>query len=313
MDYSDGYLRSVLPPEDPPRQFVPPAVEAEIASWIEGRSYEDAALVARSTRWTYALFQELQLGQAVTDGPFRFGSHHWAELTIGLYDRQTEKEGFGLALPVTPSARPAFEPVGEVAFPRLGRSFPLAFRQARIDEHAPPHPVGATAASWAQCNQTAAWGLLTAGHAVATAQPGQGVPLASRHAGTLGRSAYPIVDAAFVTVTPGPAAPAAMNVLRFPAAGQHAVVERQAGPAQRTVVSAMNTLGNANTRAFRILFLTDTPCAPGDSGALVRTPQGAAMGIYTGSFANPTSPGGLAGLNQNFEQAVLALDVTAYG
>src|SRR5690242_10678749 len=259
MDYSDQYLRSVLPTSDPPLPFVPPQVEREIASWIEGPGYEDRALVARSTRWTYAMFQELRLGQVVVDGPFPLRFDMGAELTIGLYDPQTEHAGFGLALLAVPSRRPPFELVGEVEFPRLARRFPLAVRQARYEEHAPPHPVGATAAVWAKCNRTSAWGLLTAGHAVAGMQ---NVALASNQTGTVSRTAYPIIDAAFVLAGQGPASPALMKVLQFPAAGQQAIVELQAGPTQRNVVSAMDTLGNANTRAFRILFFTDTPCQP---------------------------------------------------
>ncbi len=308
MDYSDQYLRSVLPTFDPP-PFVPRQVEQEIASWIEGPGHEDRALVARSTRWTYAMFQELRLGQVVADTSYPLRFDQWPELTIGLYDPETEMKGFGLALPVMPSPRAAFEQIGIVKFLRLEQTFPLAVRQVRYEEHGPPHPVGATGAAWVKCNKTSAWGLLTAGHAVAGMQQ---VTLSNKQTGTVGRTAYPIVDAAFVFAGPGPATPTLMNVLQFPAAGQQAVVELQGGPTQRNVVSAMDTLGNANTRAFRILFLTDTPCKPGDSGALVRSPQGAAMGIYSGSFINPTSSGGQAGLNQNFEQAVLALDVTAY-
>jgi hypothetical protein len=312
MIYSDGYLRAMLPPTDPPPRFVPPAVEREIASWIEGSGHEDAGLVARSTRWTYAMFQELRLGQVMMDTPFRRGLGDWPDLTIGLYDPHTEKDGFGLAMLVAPSRRESFEQVGDVEFPRLERHFPLAFRAGRHDEHAPPHPANATSAAWAKCNKTSMWGLLTAGHAVAGVAPRASVALAGGLSGTMGRTSYPIVDAAFVFAGTGPAAPAPRSVLHFPAAGQNAVVELKGGGVTRTVVSAMNTLGNANTHAFRILFFTDTPCAPGDSGALVRTPRGEAMGIYSGSFANPTSAGGQAGLNQNFEQAVLALDVTAY-
>jgi len=271
-------------------------------------------LVERSTRWTYTMFHELSLGQIEFENELvwhlmRQRSEH---VTVGLYDRDTEQDGFGLAILVSRSKRPPFEQVGNIRFTRLERSFPLVLRQVAFDEHAPPHPQGATGAAWVRDNRSTDAGVLTAGHAVPGIRPGVAVPIANGASGVLIRSAYPIIDAAFVGVPGMPAGLAPMPVMRFPAAGQSAIVELRTGPVRRTVVAAVDSLGAVHIRAFRISFYTDAPCSPGDSGALVRSPQDEAMGIYSGSLAAPAAPGGIAGFSQNFEQATYALDVTAY-
>jgi hypothetical protein len=314
MQYSDGYLREVLPNESPSLEFVPPEIEAEIRFRGDGPAEEDRQLVARCARWTYAMFNELRLGQVVIEGAVGWSGLmlQMAErVGIGLYDPEVEERGFGISILVPRSKNPPFERLANVNFPRLKQSFPLVVRQAAFEEHAAgmPNPVGATSATWAKCNRTSVWGVLTAGHA-APVQPGQAVALAPAPAGVLLRSSYPVVDAAFVVVGGVPARSTLMKVLRFPAAGNKAFVECQGGPVPRTVVSVFDSRGVTATRRFMIAFFTDTPCSPGDSGSLVRSPSGEAMGIYSGSVA--IAAGGHEGFAQNFEQATFALDVTAY-
>ena len=89
MEYSDPYLAEFLPREDPPPPYVPPEVEGEISSWIEGAG-ERAGLVARSARWTYAMFREFRLGQVLVDAAFSLALDRISTLSIGLFDRRAE-------------------------------------------------------------------------------------------------------------------------------------------------------------------------------------------------------------------------------
>jgi hypothetical protein len=322
MRYSPDNLRQALPDRDPPDGAVPGEVEEEIAFWsersrVEGpAAEEDRALVARSTRWTYAMFEELGRRQA----RFSTGVPPWilgmsvedmaARALIGLLDPDAGT-GFGLTF-LQQTSRQDFGVVGQVAFPRLNAQFPVCVRQVAEDDHAPPHPAGATSAAWARCNTTSRWGVVTAGHAAGGNRPGRTVHLANGAATTLIRSARPPLDAAFIGAHAPLGNPPLLAVRRFPAAGQGVSIELQSGPVARTVVEAMNALGVVNTRAFPILMFTDQACARGDSGALVRSSTGEAVGIYLGGLRNAVTPGGVAGRVLNFEQAALALDVTAY-
>src|ERR1044072_4222956 len=216
MEYSDGYLQQVLPPEDPPLQFVPGDVEAEIQSRPREAEGEDRALVARSTRWTYAMFSELSLGQIFIETDFQWLLQRRAEyLAIGLYDRKTEQSGFGLALAAFGSKRPPFELIGYVDFPRLKRKVPLAVRQAAFEEHAPPHPTGATSTAWAVCNMGMGNGVLIAGHAVRGIPAGHKATFANGQTGVLSRTAPPSIDAAFVVVSGMPLGAKPTTILKF--------------------------------------------------------------------------------------------------
>jgi hypothetical protein len=314
VEYADGYLREFLPRDDPPAAFVPPEVEEEIAAWRERARVEDGALLARCTRWTYAMFQELRLRQIQIE--LARGSIVWTgidpRVAIGLFDPKEEEPGFGLCLLVPPSSLPLFHVMAVVAFPRLEARFVLGARQAVEEDHAPIHPRNATSAAWARCNRTSLWGILTAGHAVGGRKAGRPVPLAGGGTGSLLRSFHPPIDAAFVhTAAPSPL-PSLLAIQQFPAAGHPVSVELQSGPVGRTVFRVMDSLGVVDTRSFPVLMFTDRPCAAGDSGALVRAATGEAVGLNLGDFKNPQTPGGVAGRVLNFEQATLALDVTAH-
>lgn len=313
MDYSDAYLREFLPKENPPEGSVPAEVEEEIHRWREHAELADRELVARSTRWTYAMFAALGEGQIQrTRAAFApLGARILARsVSIGLFD-PAEKPGFGLVLDMPPWDGPAFDVFDEIRFPRLGLSFPIALRQSETTLHAPPHPANATSACWARCNKNAVWGVLTAGHALSGNRPGRPVRLAGGGTGSLLRSWYQPIDAAFVTTQNPQTMPAALPALGFPAAGQAVRLASQSGPQPRTIVRVMDSMGVLHTREFAVLLFLDQPGKPGDSGALTQMPTGEAVGIYKGAMTSPQT-GSSVGLAQNFEQAAYALDITPY-
>lgn len=316
MEYSDRYLREYLPRTDPP-QNVPQEVEEEIAFWLERSKMEDRQLVARSTRWTYAMFNEIR-GRRIR---IKIEKWHWPfttfwpdlpkEITIGLFDAENFN-GFGISIYVPPSDFGVSQHIGQIEFPDLGASFPLLIEEASEEDHFPVHPSGATSAAWARCNSTRSWGLLTAGHAVGGRSVGRPVPL-SNGSGSLARSYHPPIDAAFVHAQKPPSPhPRLLPVLSFPASGHPVTVELQAGSVNRTVFRVGDTLGVINTRSFPALMFTDYACSPGDSGALVRASSGEGIGVYLGSLKNTQSPNGMAGRVLSLEQAIHVLDITPY-
>jgi hypothetical protein len=313
MEYSDGYLREQLPTEEPPFELVPTDVSDEVAGWVERIDMEERGLIARSTRWTYAIFSEFELRQVELErgfSPWMFIGPHLSRVSVGLFDPEAER-GFGIIIDVPPWPGPSFIVVDSLLFPRLGARFPLALRQSQIELHL-HHPANATSACWAQCNSTHVWGVLTAGHAVRSNRQGRPVALKSGDYGILYRSYYQPIDAAFVRVPNPPSNPNPLSVLSFPAAGQPVTVECQAGPEKRTIFAANDNMGVTNTRNHAVMFHLDEPCNRGDSGSLVRMLTGEAAGIYAGKQETPRRPSGVCGLVQNFEQAIFALNVTPY-
>lgn len=326
MRYSMGYVRQHLPLEDPPANLVPRDVVNEISTWNDsflGREW-DRELTARATRWTYAIFQELQLGRFVlvnNSFPFWHGQL-WSLLAImqqdndrvsfGLFDKKSEASGLGIIVDVPKWAGPSFVIADYIQFPRLNdQKFPLAIRQSDIDLHI-AHPHGATSACWARCNQNNnIWGVLTAGHAVST-RPGTPVQMAAGAGASVARTYYQPVDAAFVMTAAPASAPVQLSVLSFPALSMPATVHCQGGNSARTVVEVTSNCGVTHTRKIGMRIYLDMPENQGDSGALVTVASGEAIGIYTGRLNVPGAPSGVRGHAQNFEQAVYALDVTPY-
>jgi len=331
MRYSQAYLRDFLPQADPPEGSVPGDVLDEALLQLESSTSSDRAeepvdreLVARATRWTYAVFSELGLGRFTLDRylPSFLSDRFWLDrgmslgahqaASFGLFDEETGERGLGIIISVPWRSEPWFEIVNYATFPRLGNArFPVALRQSEIELHL-GHPQGATASCWAKCNLTSQWGFLTAGHAISGNRPGRSVPLAGGGSGTLIRSYYQPVDAAFVQGAPPAPAPSRLPVLSFPAVGVPVDIQCQTGALRRTVVEVTNNMGVLHTRGIGIYVYLDQPASPGDSGALVRTATGEAVAIYSGQMAAPASPAGLCGVAQNFEQAIFALGVTPY-
>lgn len=315
MDYSEAYLDEVLPRGWPPDALVPGPVKAEVDAWVERAGRPDGLLIARSARWTYAMFSEIGAGLVRLDGPTRLwsGGALAQRAAVGLLDPQVEAPGFAVILTALAGTGPDFEIIGEIAFPRLDAvSVPLAVRRYEIEMHA-PHPTVATSACWARCNAHGTWGVLTAGHAVAGLAPGASVPFGGGGAGTLLRSAFQPVDAAFVQLAAAPVACAPLATLGFPTAGHPVDVHTQRGAVGRTVVDVMNTFGVVRTRQIGIHFSIDTAFTGGDSGALVRVASGGeAVGLYRSLMRTPSARHPVVGLVQNFEQATYALDVRAY-
>jgi len=238
----------------------------------------------------------------------------WGALTAHPSDCSTlrAKLGLGIILDVPNWPGPPFLIVDYVRFPRLNNAvFPVAIRQSDSDLHL-GHPANATGTCWAQCKDSALWGMITAGHVVKSNRPGRIVPMATGNSGALVRCYFQPVDAAFVQTDPPDLSLTGLPVLSFPSVGMPVEVECQSRSVSRTIVEVANNCGVLHTRAIGVLVYLDNPLNPGDSGALVRVHTGEAVGIYTGALQVPGAPSGQRGLAQNFEQAVFALNVTPY-
>lgn len=323
MEYSDAYLREYLPRANPPMELVPGDVIDEVKRRGDFIG-EDRGLIARSTFWTYAIFSELGLGRYRSE---RFYERFWRDtpwfmlagpnfnmkqISFGLFDQDREEAGIGFTIDAPQWDGPEFTIIDRLSFPLLGGvTFPLAIRQTEIEHHV-ANPCGATSACWAQCRTTSLWGVVTAGHAINGNRPGRAVPMASGNTASLGRSYFQPVDAAFV-LTPAPDhKPTPLSVLSFASMGLPVTVDCQSGSVPRTVVDVQNNCGVLNTREVGVTLCIDQPASKGDSGALIRVANGDAVGLYRGSMKSPNSPTGFRGLAQNFEQAILALDVLPY-
>ena len=120
----------------------------------------------------------------------------------------------------------------------------------------------------ARANTSAAWGVITAGHAVAGHRAGTPVPLANGSRGALLKSYHPPIDAAFVGLAAGAVPPPGLTALAlrsFPAAGQALDVHARSGAVPRTVVSVSDTRGVINTRYMPIIVFLDLPLQPGET------------------------------------------------
>jgi hypothetical protein len=185
--------------------------------------------------------------------------------------------------------------------------------------HAPAQPANANSACWARdIASPSTWGFLTSGHAVSGVAQGAAVPLVGGHSGTLEISRHPPVDAAFVSTAaptrPKPQSLRAFSTVNFPAAGLPVEVVTATRVEQRHAVAVQNSMGVFNTWYFGIQVFFDQPCAPGDSGSLVRTAGGEAVALYSGDLRGATynNPNQTLGLGQHFQQALNALGVSAW-
>ena len=234
MEYSDDYLQSVMPAEDPPSEAIPAAVMEELGrlDFYEEYGFPSGVLVRRSTMWTYAVFEQRRLGNYVWEQlgfpAYPFHRDDMSELSVqfGLFDPEFEGRGYGLIFAMAASEifpRPFL--IGRVGFPNLKRSFPVMARMMFTTLHAPARPANANSACWARDNAAPhSWGFITSGHAVSGVPLGGATPLAGGHTGALMVSRHPPIDAAFVaaaapkrTKKMGPLTP--FSTINFPAAG----------------------------------------------------------------------------------------------
>ena len=324
MDYSDDYVREYLPRQDPPPEAVPVDAQDEIIRRLDFMGGPEG-LTARATRWTYAIFAELEARRVRFDEPrnpswiwdfrpvFGLGGTVIDRVSFGLFDREHERDGLGLIVDVPPFPGPNVLDLGYVTFPYLANArFPIALRQSELELHL-DHPMHGTSACFAQCKRDQnLWGVLTSGHVVGSRRRGRAVPFASGGSGSLVRSGYQPVDAAFVEVAAKPATPTPLPVLSFPAVSMSATVHCRTGSMSRTIVEVTSNCGVVHTRSIGMLIYLDNPEQPGDSGALVTVAGGEAVGIYKGGLHVGGPSGGARGMAQNFEQAIYTLGVTPY-
>jgi hypothetical protein len=330
MEYSDDYLQSVMPAEDPPSEAIPAAVTEELGrlEFYEEYGFPSGALVRRSTMWTYAVFEQRRLGNYVWEQSDSDSYQHLRDdfkdpsVQFGLFDPKFEEHGYGLIFPMAASKMyPAPFRIGRVWFPNLKRSFPVMARMMFTTLHAPARPANANSACWARDNAAPHWwGFITSGHAVSGVPLGGATPLAGGHTGALMASRHPPIDAAFVaTVAPkrgkktSPLTP--FSTINFPAAGLPVEIVTSGGAQNRNAVAVTNSMGVINTSYYGIQVFLDNPCAQGDSGSLVRTPAGEAVALYSGAQSGSTyqgQTGQTLGLSQHFEQALFALGVSAW-
>ena|SRR5579872_7452730 len=331
MRYSDEYLREVVPSIDPPSGEVPPAVVAELDRLRDELPSSDgpAEIYRRSVRWTYSVIEQFRLGNYIWQQfsyPWQllfFGgeSSRLQPIQFGLFDPEYETPGFGVIIASPPSEfQPGPGRIGTIRFPRLDRTFDVMARMMLTTLHAPAQPANANSACWACDNAShPTWGFLTSGHVVSGLAPRAAVPLAGGHSGTLEISMHPPVDAAFVS-TPAPKRSklqplGPFSTVNFPAAGLPVEVVTAAQVEQRHAVAVQNSMGVFNTWYFGIQVFFDQPCAPGDSGSLVRTVAGDAVALYSGELRGATYnnlTNQTLGLGQHFQQALNALGVSAW-
>jgi hypothetical protein len=317
MFFTLEYLRSILPPP-PPEEYVPTAVREAISLGAIASQQDDPELINLSARWTYAIFNELREGQAQFSiktpppSPFRF-SRTFGNLSVGALDQEFETAAFGLAVQGLAEKSSV---IGEVHFPRLNRTFPLALRALVEDPHAPPSSTNASSACWAEDRkQRGVWGFVTCRHALTNLTAGNPVPLKGGGSGQVGRKAPPTVDAAFVIVGAPPTGVSPLQTTTFATSGQRVDIHTGQGAAQRSVVSITDTLGVINDPYHPIKVYLDQPCQPGDSGSLVALPSATGIGVYCGSLSGATVGGQTnqtVGFAQHLEQAVQILDLDPY-
>jgi hypothetical protein len=331
MRYSDEYLREVVPPIDPRPGEVPPAVVAELNRLSEGLRSSDgpAEIYRRSVRWTYAVFEQHRLGNYIWEQfydllpsqPFGGEARLLPPIQFGLFDPDYEESGFGVIIACPPTqflTRPGR--IGTIRFPHLERTFVVMARMMLTTLHAPAQPANANSACWARdIASPSTWGFLTSGHAVSGVAPGAAVPLAGGHYGTLEVSRHPPVDAAFVStaapIHPKPQSLRAFSTVNFPAAGLPVEVATASRVEHRHAVGVQDSMGVFNTWYFGIQVFFDHPCAPGDSGSLVRTAAGEGVALYSGDLRGATHnnlTNQTLGLGQHFQQALNALGVSAW-
>ena len=203
MQYSDDYFLSVLPELNPPLEDVPRAVMTELESLAADDRIDFGLAINRqcSVLWTYAVFEQLRLGNfeydiSTSKIPDASGLL-WRDINtvaFGLFDPEFEGEGFGLAILSNspPHADPQDKHRGLIHFRRLNRSFPVIVRHMETELHGLHVPSLGSSACWVRSNHNPAhWGFLTSGHVVAGIGAGQGVPLASGTNGTMQNSKHP--------------------------------------------------------------------------------------------------------------------------
>ena len=330
MEYSDDYLQSVLPPVDPPSEAIPAAVMEELVrlGFYEEYDRPSGDLVRRSTMWTYAVFEQLRLGNCVweqTESDFQLHLRHDLDdpsVQFGLFDPSFEEHGYGVIVPMTASkSYPAAFRLGRLWFPNLKQSFPVMARMMFTTLHAPARPANANSACWVRDNASpSSWGFITSGHAVSGVALGGATLLAGGHTGALRACRHPPVDAAFVA-TAAPKRPRKMqqltpfSTINFPAAGLPVEIITSGGTQHRHAVAVTNSMGVFNNTYYGIQVFLNNPCVQGDSGSLVRTPTGEAVALYSGAQFGSTYNGltnQTLGLAQHFEQALYALGVSAW-
>jgi hypothetical protein len=331
MRYSDGYLRDVVPPTDPPSGEVPLAVVAELERLADDLSSSDGPTETyrRSARWTYAVIEQYRLGNYIWEQfhdlfPWQlFGGEArlLPPIQFGLFDPDYEVPGFGVIVATPPSQfQTGPGRIGTIRFPRLERTFVLITRMMLTTLHAPAQPANANSACWARDNASPSiWGFLTSGHAVSGLAQGAAVPLAGGHSGTLEICRHPPVDAAFVSTAapkrPKPQPLRALSTINFPAAGLPVEVVTATRVKQRHAVTVQQSMGVFNTSYYGIQVFFDQPCLPGDSGSLVRAPAGDGVALYSGEQGGCTYNGltnQTLGLGQHFGQALYALGTSAW-
>lgn len=321
MRFEPEFLAEVLPSRDPPDP-----VTADLLPVLYGRDRDAGSedQMRRSRLWTYAILAELGAGRVVPNpaevrlqtllprsGVLASG---WLseQISVGFLDPDYEAFAFGLVI-ASPFATRS-QVVGEIQFPRLDASFPLAVRAVAADPHAVPRILGiAAGACWAIDNQGPTVGFMTCRHAVAHRMVGMTVPLVGGGATRVERKAPPTIDAAFLSATPPMAGLTPLRLFRSPTAGDATTIATPAAIEYRSVVGVTGALGMLHQPLMPVLILLDRACQAGDSGSLVSMTSGEGVGIYAGEFAGATvngQAGQTVGYAQHLEQAALFLDVT---
>lgn len=89
--------------------------------------------------------------------------------------------------------------------------------------------------------------------------------MAAGGTGSLVRSGYQPIDAAFIELEGAPSAPSLLSVLYFPSLSMPATIHCQSGSVTRTIVEVTSNCGVVHTRSVGMLVYFDKPESPGDS------------------------------------------------
>ncbi len=320
MEFNSRDLDDALPANLPPLARVPFVVQAEVGTrrlFLDGENIERRQ---RSAFWTYAVQSELSAGQEEVDFEER-GQALWMAMkpsvVVGLVPSPDNgRIVFGLVLVVPRQIWPKNESIqrlGTIRFSRLEAEFPGFLIHGAVELHNTYfHPDGGTSTCSARCNKTGQYGILTAGHCVPNSPVGHISFNGGQHISRAYRARHPPIDAAFV-VTPHWSSGSAISSIDYPTAGDLVTVSSRSGAEHRVVAGVQQSMGAIATSAFGIQVFLDRACSRGDSGALVATNDGSAVGIYSGELAVGSTTGRFNyGMAQHFGQAKAVLDIETF-
>lgn len=308
-----------VPEQRPDERLVPDHVIDTFQQIAE----ETSDIAARALEWCAAMqtvFEENRFWRAFPG--FRFVSY-------GFVDTDWHEPRFGIIV-YTAGARRGGDELFEAELP-VGEqhSFPVVVRKgwrylgsSAVGSGTAPNPYGGTTTAWAGKRRTAEdaardWMLLTAAHIASPAlsgiQIGDVVLLADGTHATIADVGPPGIDAMVLALPtdPGDIAashqPLTVESLVAPYSDVD-VYGAVSGVVTTKVMSVTDAHGTLNAYIPLRVFLAD-PCQGGDSGGLVSTRDGRAVGIYTAAIGHPQGGHPPEGVCQHLGQVAYCMSL----